>query len=162
MPKIVDIPEEDLVTLLQEGTRQKDIATMYDCSIPTVRAKIKELFQEEGIWSKYRDIRDIHLTKLQYKILTSISEEDIELASLAEKVNAYRVLQDKELVASGKPTEIKGLLGYLVKAEEKEKRIQENERYQEAEYSDNTEKADGQTLTTSKNPLNPAYRPALW
>lgn len=125
MPKIVDIPEEDLIRFIQEGVTQKEIARKYNCSEPTVRSRIRELMAQEGLWTKYREFQHIHLTKLQYKILSNITEDDIAEASLTEKVNAFRVLKDKELVSTGKPTEIKGLLGYLIEAEKKEQEIKE-------------------------------------
>ncbi|RLG71931.1 MAG: hypothetical protein DRO11_03320, partial [Methanobacteriota archaeon] len=75
------------------------------------------------------------------------------------KVNAFRVLKDKELVSTGKPTEIKGLLGYLVEAEKKEQEIKEKlvngeKDFVDAEFSENGKddpvNADGQKMTKSE------------
>jgi len=163
MPKVVNIDQGDLIQLMQEGLSQKEMAGEFNCSIPTVKSRIKELFQDEGLWTKYRDIQSIALTKLQFQILDSIDEETIQLAGLQERINAFRILKDKELVASGRPTEIKGLLGYLVKAEEKEKRIKAEAEFQEAEFEEcGNQSTDGQKMTNSGKDINdPDYIPAI-
>jgi len=78
--------------------------------LKNVRAK-KELLLE------YREVQALHPTELQAQVLEAITPEKIEEASLRDLVSAYKILKDKELVTDGKPTEIKGLVGYLVQLE---------------------------------------------
>jgi hypothetical protein len=68
----------------------------------------------------YRDIQGLHLTEIQAKILEKISDFKLQEASLRDLTNAYKTLKDKELVMDGKPSEIKGLVGYLIELEQEE------------------------------------------
>lgn len=74
----------------------------------------KLLKLSEGDLETYRSsIQSLQLTALQMKILGAIDEAKLHDAPLKDLVSAFKVLKDKELVMSGKPTEIVGLAGYL-------------------------------------------------
>jgi hypothetical protein len=166
MPKKVDINPFDLITMIQDGSTKKEMADTFNCSIPTISSKIDDLLAEEGIWLKYRETQHLKLTRLQYQILESISEEDLEEASLSEKVNAFRILKEKELISQGKPTELKGLIGYLLQVEEAEKKEEIPEATLVAKDTQGVSGKTtlGPTKTNSaedKTPLNPNYVPAI-
>ena len=62
----------------------------------------------------------MELTSLQAKILANITDEKIAEASLRDLAAAFKILKDSERVDMGKPTEIKGLVSYLVHLEKEE------------------------------------------
>ena len=69
----------------------------------------------------YRNKQGLILTEVQAKLLGAISDRKIQEASLRDLVNSYKVLKDKELLMDGKPTEIKGFVGYLMALEQEDK-----------------------------------------
>jgi len=60
------------------------------------------------------NIQSLQLTAIQMRLLGAIDEYKISNAPLKDIVAAFKTLKDKELVMSGKPTEIHGLAGYLM------------------------------------------------
>ena len=72
----------------------------------------------------YRSKQGLILTEVQAKLLGAISDRKIQEASLRDLVNSYKVLKDKELLMDGKPTEIKGFVGYLMELEKEDKEEQ--------------------------------------
>ncbi len=77
------------------------------------------LANKEGL-EAYRDIQALALTELQAKLLNAISDRKISEASLRDLVGAFKTLKEKEHLNDGKPTEITGLVGYLVQLEKEE------------------------------------------
>ena len=73
----------------------------------------------------YRDIQALALTEIQAKVLNAISDRKIEEASLRDLVGAFKTLKEKEHLNDGKPTEITGLVGYLIQIEKEEKEAEE-------------------------------------
>ena len=69
---------------------------------------------------KYRSLQSLQLTELQARVLEAITPEKINEAPMKDLIQAFKILKDKELVIEGKPSEIKGLVGYLVEMEKKE------------------------------------------
>lgn len=69
---------------------------------------------------KYRALQSLQLTELQARVLEAITPGKINEAPLKDLITCFKILKDKELVIEGKPSEIKGLVGYLVELEKKE------------------------------------------
>lgn len=111
------IETEKMLDLLEQGWGQAQIASELGVSKPTLAARIADLQAKQGVILKYRALQSIQLTELQCKILESITDEKIDEAPLRDLVGAYKILKDRELVIDGKPTEIKGLVAYLVEME---------------------------------------------
>jgi transposase len=107
----------DLATM---GMNQKQIATELGISIPTLERNIAELSESQGVILKYRDLQHLKLTALQQQVLEGITPEKIAECSALELTQIFKILKDKELVVNGKPTEIKGLVGYLIELEKRE------------------------------------------
>lgn len=112
-----DIPSEEVYDLMERGYSRKDAASIFGISTPTLSARIKDIQAKQGLLLQYRALQALQLTELQARILEAITPEKIELAELKDLVIAYKVLKDKELVVDGKPSEIKGLVSYLVHME---------------------------------------------
>jgi DNA-binding MarR family transcriptional regulator len=102
------------------GMNQKQISKELGISIPTLERNIAELTESQGVLLKYRDLQHLKLTEIQHQVLEAITPEKIAECSALELTQIFKILKDKELVVNGKPTEIKGLVGYLVELEKRE------------------------------------------
>ncbi len=108
------------------GMTQKDMAEELGVSIPTLERRIADIQTKQGLLLKYRELQSLQLTELQARVLEAITPEKIESATLGELVNAFKILKDKELLTDGKPTEIQGLVGYLLHLEKEEVKMKNN------------------------------------
>lgn len=115
-----EIDVETVLDLVDRGVTQIDMAKELGISIPTLASRIADIKSKQGLLLKYRELQPLQLTELQARILENITPEKIEGASLDELVKAYKILKDKELVTTGNPTELKGLVHYLIKLEKEE------------------------------------------
>lgn len=111
---------EILHDLLSRGTSKKDTALAMGITVAELNKTIGDLTKGQGLLLKYRELQNLQLTDLQAKILSAITPEKIQCASLVELVSAFKVLKDKELVMTGKANNITGLVGYLVELEKEE------------------------------------------
>ena len=106
--------------LLERGIPQKEIAVKLEITPPTLSKRIAQLQKEQGVLLQYRPLQSLQLTKLQAAVLERITPEKIADAPLRDLILAYKILKDKELVIEGKPSDIKGLVGYLIELEKLE------------------------------------------
>jgi len=125
-PKL-DVDMQAVLDLLDRGERPPAIATELGISAPTLRAKVRELQEKQGVLLQYRAIQSLQLTELQARVLDAITPEKIEDASLRDLVMSYKILKDKEQLIEGKPTEIKGLVAHLIYMEKQEKALESAE-----------------------------------
>ena len=154
MGKAIELDMDALLDMAYEkGLNKKEMAETFGVSTTTLSKRIGEIQKQEGLLLQYRAIQNLQLTSLQAKILDNITEDKIENASLMELVSAFRILKDKELVMTGKPNEIKGLVGYLVEMEKEKVNL---EKAVDAEYSEVEEEDKG-----SKDLNDPKYIPEL-
>jgi DNA-binding Lrp family transcriptional regulator len=114
------IDPEILTDLILKGHTQSEMAGELGVSVPTLTKRIGRLQAEQGTILQYRALQSLQLTSLQARILEAITPEKIDEASLKDLVISYKILKEKELVIEGKPSEIKGILGYLVQLEKQE------------------------------------------
>lgn len=117
---MLDIDTEVLLDMNEIGLTFKQQAQEIGCSTSTISNRIAKIQQEQGVLMKYRTLQSLQLTSIQAKILESITPEKIDEAPLRDLVVAFKILKDKELVVEGKPSEIKGLVSYLIKMEKEE------------------------------------------
>lgn len=117
MPKILNITNEAILDVVESGMTLAEGAEVLGCSVNTLSRRIAKLQAEQGILLKYRSLQSLHLTQLQSRLLEAVTPEKIASAELRDLVMAFKVLKDKELNLDGKPSEIKGLVSYLVHLE---------------------------------------------
>ena len=115
-----NLDTETVLDLVEQGLPRKTIADELGVSLPTLAKTIGEISKREGIILQYRAIQSLQLTEIQAKVLNCISDEKINDASLRDLVYAFKILKDKEQTIEGKPSEIKGLVSYLIEVEKKE------------------------------------------
>lgn len=117
MPKKVDVSIETLLDLAERSLTQSEMAELTGISIPTLQKRLADLQDKQGLLLKARDLRNLRLTELQMMVLDAITPEKIANAELRDLMLAFKVLSDRENLEIGKPTEIKGLVSYLVQIE---------------------------------------------
>lgn len=117
-------PEADMAAVLEsieKGDTKPQTVARTGLSRSTVNQTIKELNEEKGLLIHYREVQSLQLTKLQQKVLGYMDDEDkMERSSLVELASVFGILKKNELTLDGKPSEIKGLITYLVAIEEEE------------------------------------------
>ena len=117
MPKKVELNIETLLDLAERDLTQKEMSELTGVSIPTLQKRLADLQEKQGLLLKARDLRNLRLTELQMMVLEAVTPEKIANAELRDLMLAFKVLSDRENVDIGKPTEIKGLVSYLVSIE---------------------------------------------
>jgi transcriptional regulator with XRE-family HTH domain len=115
-----ELDTEILYDLTARGVSQKDIAGELGVSIPTLSSRIADIQSKQGLILQYRALQNLQLTELQARCLEAITPEKIEAAPLRDLIFSYKVLKDKELTDIGKPTDIKGIMHYLIQIEKEE------------------------------------------
>lgn len=129
----------EVIEKMERGWTPPQVAESTGKAPQTIRSVIAKLQQEQGVLLQYRELQNLKLTELQHSILEAITPEKIADAPLNTLVQAYKILKDKELVMTGNPTDIKGLVGYLVKLEKQEAALNipaDNDVYDITEESD--------------------------
>jgi len=116
----IPVDVETLMDLGEMGMTQKDTAKELGISVPTLTKKIADIQVKQGILIQYRALQSLQLTELQARVLEAITPEKIADAPLRDLVVCFKILKDKELVLEGKPTDIKGLVAYLIELEKEE------------------------------------------
>ena len=109
-----------MMELSELGVSRKEMAGELMTSVEHLNKKLASIQERHGVITQYRSVQALELTEIQCRLLDAITPEKIEDAPLRDIVMAYKVLKEKELLIDGKPTEIKGLLGYLIMLEKEE------------------------------------------
>lgn len=138
-----EIDLDAAIDLLMRGESVPIVSTELGISAPTLRARIKDIQEKQGVLLQYRAIQSFQLTELQARVLEAITPEKINDAPLRDLVMSYKILKDKEQVIEGKPSEIKGLVAHLIYLEKQEAAMKSgvtppSEEVQEAEFTDET------------------------
>jgi hypothetical protein len=135
-----DFDVEAALDLLMRGEKVPAVAQELGISQPTLRARIADIQQKQGLLLQYRSIQALQLTELQARVLEAITPEKIEEAPLRDLVASYKILKDKELNIEGKPSEIKGLVAHLIYLEKQEKALitSGDSNCEDAEFTDKT------------------------
>ena len=115
-----EVDSEELYDLIERGMTKKDICDELGISKPTLSARIADIQSKQGLILQYRTLQNLQLTELQARCLEAITPDKIEVAPLRDLVFCYKILKDKELVDVGKPTDIKGIMHYLIQIEKEE------------------------------------------
>jgi transcriptional regulator with XRE-family HTH domain len=116
----IKVDFETLYDMVSSGLTQKDMASDLGITIPTLEKIISNIQASHDVIMRYRALQPLQLTALQARVLAAITPEKIEGAELRDLVLCYKILKDKELVMDGKPTDVKGLVSYLVHIERQE------------------------------------------
>ena len=160
---VIDIDFDKLHELGYRNLPQQVIAEELGISKPTLAKRMAEIRDKQGILLKYRELQTLQLTSLQARILEHITPEKIQEAPLRDLILAFKILKEKELVMDGKPSEIHGLVGYLIELEKSES-DQAVEEITDAEFADVNFAAAEVTRPTPRVPVNiedPEFTPSF-
>lgn len=118
-------PEKDLdinlaIDLLADGLSKKDVATLIGCTVPTLDSRIEDLKKEESALLAYDKCHYLDLIKVKERLVRGVTEDKVAEAPLSSIASAYNVFGKMEQLLQGKPTEIHGLMGYLMKLEKED------------------------------------------
>lgn len=148
-----EVDMEAVLDLLARGEKVPAISEELGISPPTLRARIADIQQKQGLLLQYRAIQSLQLTELQARVLEAITPEKIEQAPLRDLVASYKILKDKELNIEGKPSEIKGLVAHLIYLERQDAALKEGKLAQDdftdAEFSDNLTEGPSEELQSA-------------
>ena len=142
---------ETILDLQEMGLTKQEAAQELGISVTTLSNRIAKIQQKQGILLQYRAIQSLQLTELQARVLEAITPEKINDAPLRDLVLAFKVLKDKELNLEGKPSDIKGLVAYLIELEKEDMALKEP--IPDAEFEEVKE--------TAKQVTDPDYLPNL-
>jgi hypothetical protein len=122
-------PETDMAAVLdciEKGDTRAQIRARTGMSAKTVNQTIKEMEDNKGTLTHYREVQSLQLTTIQQKLLAAMDDDDkIDSCSIPDLAQAFGVLKKNEHMLDGKPTEIKGLIAYLVHIEDEELKAKE-------------------------------------
>lgn len=120
-----EIDPETLLDLREMGLTDSQIGKEVGCSAQTISRRIADIQANQSILLQYRQLQSLQLTELQARVLEAITPGKIEEAPLRDLVLAFKILKDKELTIEGKPSDIKGLVAYLIELEKEEAALKE-------------------------------------
>jgi predicted transcriptional regulator len=109
-----------MMDLIAEGVSRKDIAATLGVSPPTISNKIEELKREESALLAYDKVHHLDLIGVKQRILANVTEDKLIEAPLGQLATAYGVFGKMEQLIQGRPTEIHGLMGYLMHLEKED------------------------------------------
>jgi DNA-binding Lrp family transcriptional regulator len=143
-----EVDMEAALDMLLKDIPVPAIATELGISAPTLRKRIADIQQKQGLLLQYRSIQSLQLTELQARVLEAITPEKINEAPLRDLVASFKILKDKELVIEGKPSEIKGLVAHLIYLEKQERALAAGEQipldeFEDAEFNDELNESPG-------------------
>jgi DNA-binding Lrp family transcriptional regulator len=114
----IEIDEEMLLEKRSQKKSIKEISSEMGISTATLSRRIAELENREGILTKYRELQNLQLTALQFRILQAITPDLIESASLTDLIRCYSILRKAESATLGiGRLRVSGLVQYLVELE---------------------------------------------
>lgn len=118
MTKVID--RDLMISLLADGMSRKDIADVMGVSPPTISNKIEELRREESALLAYDKVHYLDLIGVKQRLVAGVTDDKILEAPLGQIAQAYGVFAKSEQLIQGRPTEIHGLMGYLLHLEKED------------------------------------------
>lgn len=97
-----NIPLELLLVLRKKKIPVNAIARICKCSPSNIRKRLQGKLQDIRMVDQYKENRADILAYQQRRVLTSITDKDLEEADLKDKSISYGILYDKERLETGK------------------------------------------------------------
>jgi hypothetical protein len=121
--------KEQMYQMLAGGVPKTAVAAFFGCSAPTVSSRIDELRREESMLLAYDKVHYLDLISVKHRLLSAMTDEKIEAAPLGQIGQTYGIIAKMEQLIQGRPTEIHGLMGYLMhlEAEDREPGTSKND-----------------------------------
>lgn len=117
-PKSIDT--ETMLELISLGLSNKEIAQQLEISIPTLLDRIEKLKKGESALLAYEKVQHLDLIGVQQRLVAGVTDEKIAEAPLGQIASAFGIFNKAGQLAQGRPTEIHGLMGYLMLLEKED------------------------------------------
>lgn len=108
---------EMMLQMLGGGVPLHDVARYFDCATSTIKARIDDIKRDESMLLAYDKVHYLDLISVKQRLLAGITDEKIEAAPLGQIGQTYGIVAKMEQLIQGRPTEIHGLMGYLMHLE---------------------------------------------
>jgi hypothetical protein len=119
--KPTDFDEELMFNLLAAGDlNKKEIAGVLGCSVATLNAKLEQLRADETALMAYDKVHYLDLIQVKQRIIANVTDDKLQEAPLGQLAQAYSVFDKAQALVEGRPTEIHGLMGYLLHIEKED------------------------------------------
>ena len=118
MAKAIDM--NAVLDLLGDGVSRKDVAEIMGVSPPTISNRIEQLRKEESGLLAYDKVHYLDLIHVKQRLVGGVTDIKIAEAPLGQIAQAYGVFSKMEQLIQGRPTEIHGLMGYLLHLEKED------------------------------------------
>ena len=69
MPKIINLDTNELLDMVEKQYSTQEMAELTGVSIPTLKKRLDDLSEKQGLLLRARDLRNLRLTELQMMIL---------------------------------------------------------------------------------------------
>jgi len=111
------LDENLLLDMITDGLSDVDMAKVMGVSAPTIRNHINRLKTEENDLLAYDKVRNLDLLAVQRRLIEGVTDDKIAEAPLSSIATAFSAFHKAEQLNAGRPTEIHGLVGYLMHLE---------------------------------------------
>lgn len=123
----------DLVLdLLAEGIPKREVAEALNVSPMTIDNRIRNLRKNESALLAYDKSHYLDLIRVKERLIAGMTDDKIAEAPLGQIAMAYGTVGKMEQLIQGRPTEIHGLMGYLMKIEQEDIKAKEIEPAEDA------------------------------
>ncbi len=112
-----DIDTELLLDLLASGMSKSEVGVELGISVPTLNRRIEGIRSAESALLAYDKVHYLDLIGVKQRIIQHMDDSKLEEAPLGQLAQAYSVVTKAENLIQGRPTEIHGLMGYLMHLE---------------------------------------------
>jgi len=120
MPYRKEIDHESLIEMLAGGVPVRVVAEEFKVSNTTIYDRINVLRRNESALLAYDKTHYLDLIDVKQRLIAGVTDEKIAEAPLQHIANAYGTFNKAELLLQGRPTEIHGLMGYLMHLEKED------------------------------------------
>jgi DNA-binding Lrp family transcriptional regulator len=103
-----------MLDLLTDGCSKEEIAEVMGVSVPTINNRIEALRKAESSLLAYEKNQHLDIIAVQQRLIAGVTDEKIEAAPLQHIASAFGTFKKAEQLVTGRPTEIHGLMGYLL------------------------------------------------
>jgi hypothetical protein len=115
------VDTELLIDLISSGMNRKDTALALGISPPTLDSRIAELQKEESALLAYDKVHHLDLINVRQRLTSGVTDEKIAEAPLSSIAQAYGIFTKAHQLTTGRPTELVGLMGYLMRLEKEDR-----------------------------------------
>lgn len=109
-----------MLGMLTDGMSAVDVADTLGVTVPTINARVEQLRKAESALLAYDKTHYLDLIAVKSRLVAGVTEAKILEAPLGQIAQAYGTFAKMEQLIQGRPTEIHGLMGYLLHLEKED------------------------------------------